>query len=218
MKKLFYACASLLCLALGASALILSGSGALRLLDSRAEQAQKQTQERGISTDMPVQPVSNPAEPATPPADHPAQAAVSSDTAPAFRVYVWNPDQVMKNTQPGRTVSKFAEAYQKVMDQNIKALNAAIADKKKRYDKAQAQKLIADFAKRKTTVENDARRLIRNMVRQTMRNSPKKDALLIENDRATYVPNGVNITEELIRAIDPLKLDLPDPPKPIVIK
>ena len=56
------------------------------------------------------------------------------------------------------------------------------------------------------------------MVRQTMRNSPKKDALLIENDRATYVPNGVNITEELIRAIDPLKLDLPDPPKPIVIK
>ena len=42
MKKLFYACASLLCLALGASALILSGSGALRLLSSRAEPALEQ--------------------------------------------------------------------------------------------------------------------------------------------------------------------------------
>ena len=115
-------------------------------------------------------------------------------------------------------MSEYAAAYQKVMDQNVAAIKKALANKRKNYNAAEGQKLIAQFTQQKKTVWNDARSIIRGLVRSAASASPLKDALLLEAGSATYIPRGQDKTDELISAIDRLKLNVPAPPKPIEIK
>ncbi len=231
MKKLFYACAALLCLALAASSLVLSGTGALLLLRkaddvgaggvvSAPAPISSLSHDEGIrSADKAaeVTPLAN-AQPATSRAGLvPTVKAPSAPVSAKPNVYVWDLERVLKSSQAGQAVSQYADAYQKVMDKNIALLKAAIADKKKRYDVKQANKLISQFTQQKNSVWNDARSIIRGLVRSTA-TTAMKDALLLEIGNATYIPEGSDKTEELISRIDKIKLNIPDPPKPIVIK
>lgn len=231
MKKLFYACAALLCLALAASSLILSGAGALLLLrkaddvgaggavSAPAPLSALSRDETIKSADKAAEatPLAS-AQPTTPHTDLvPMTKAPSSPVTMKPNVYVWNLERVLKSSRAGQAVSKYADAYQKVMDRNVALLKAAIADKKKRYDVKEANKLIAQFTQQKNTVWKDARNIIRGIVRSTATTS-MKDALLLEIEHATYIPEGSDKTEELISRIDKIKLNIPDPPKPIVIK
>lgn len=213
MKKLFYICASLLCLALGASMLILSGAGALRLLRSPVEDPAP----AAACGPAPVPAASSAQPEATQP--EPAKQAETSEQAKVSetRVYVWDLERVLKDSVHGRAVSAYADAYQKVMEKNVTLVNTALADKKKRYNAAEGKKLIAQFNQQRNSVWNDARTIIRGLVR-TAAAKTLKDALLIENTAATHIPTGVDKTDELIAQIDTIKLNLPDPPKPILIK
>ncbi len=224
MKKLFYACAAVLCLALGISALALSAAVGLRLLRKPGTEAV----EVRVSGNVPIPaPAAAPVPaPATPPAPSAsaagAEKAEKEVAAPAEKaavpgVYVWDLTRVLKTSRAGQAVSQYAEAYQKVMDKNVALLKAAIANKKKHYDVKQANKLIAQFTQQKNSVWNDARSIIRGLVRSTAATT-MKDALLLEIENATYIPGESDKTEELISSIDKIKLNIPDPPKPIVIK
>ena len=65
---------------------------------------------------------------------------------------------------------------------------------------------------------SDAQNIVRGLVRSAAASSPLKDALLIDRKDALYLPDEFDRTDELIGLIDKLKLNLPDPPKPIELK
>ncbi len=166
MKKLLYFCASLLCLALAVSALILSGAAGLRLLTEPArEEAAAKAAAPAADSVPEVRTVSDfPAEANAPeaksseksaPVDSATKTASAEKAVPSEklspRVCLVDFDKVMKNSVPGRAVSDYAVAYQKVMDKNVAALKAALANKRKRYNTAEGQKLIAQFTNRRAT-------------------------------------------------------------------
>ena len=124
----------------------------------------------------------------------------------------------MKDSAPGKAVNAYAEKYAAVMAKNVTLLNAALANKKKKYDVPQVKKLIAQYTKQKSDVWTEARSIVREMLRAAVAESPLKDALLIEKDKAFYLPGGLDRTDELIGYINVLTLDLPAPPKPVRIE
>ena len=210
MKKLLYVCASLLCLALGVSVLLLSAAAGLRLLrESPATQ-------EGAAVN-----VAAPA-PASSAGDAAAKNAPAEKGAfavqPGPRVYIVDYDKVLKSSVPGRAVSNYAQKYEAVMAQNVAKLNAALADKKKKYDVPAVKKMIAQYTKQKSDVWNDARNIITGLVHTAVAPSPLKDALLIDKSSVLNLPEGADKTDELIGYIDLLKLNLPAPPQPIEIK
>ena len=216
MKKLLYVCASLLCLALGAAVLVLSAAAGLRLL--REPPAAQEG--AAVNAAAPV------------PAAVPAPVASAGDTAeksapaekdvpvvkPGTLVYTVDFEKVLKNSVPGRAVTGYAQKYEAVMTQNISKLNAALADKKKKYNVPAVKKAIAQFTKQKTDVWVDARKILLGLVHTAVAPSPLKDALLLDKSEVLNLPEGLDKTDELISLIDRLKLKLPDPPKPIEIK
>ena len=206
MKKLLYVCASLLCLALGAAVLLLSAAAGLRLLRDPAPVKE------GAAVNA-VAPAPSPVA---------ATAAISDDAVKAAsagpRVYTVDFEKVMKDSVPGRAVNSYARKYEAVMVQNIEKLNAALADRRKRYDVPQVKKMIAQFTKQKSDVWTDARNIIRGLIRTAVAPSPLKDALLIDSGSVLNLPQGLDKTDELIGYIDLLKLNLPAPPQPIEIK
>ena len=219
MKKLLYFCASVLCLALAAGAVMLGGAGALRLLSSpkREEAAEVAASAapavpQAVTTSAP-EPKPEPQTPKSEAAEKPAPAL-----APGMRVGTLDFERVMKNSVPGKAVSSYAEKYAAVMTKNITLLNGALKDRKKRYDTQAVKKAITQFTKQKSAVWSDAQNIVRGLVRTAAASSPLKDALLIDRKDALYLPDEFDRTDELIGLIDKLKLNLPDPPKPIELK
>ena len=219
MKKLLYFCASVLCLALAAGAVMLGGAGALRLLSSpkREEAAEVAASAapaapQAVTTSAP-EPKPEPQTPKSEAAEKPAPAL-----APGMRVGTLDFERVMKNSVPGKAVSSYAEKYAAVMTKNITLLNGALKDRKKRYDTQAVKKAITQFTQQKSAVWSDAQNIVRGLVRTAAASSPLKDVLLIDRKDALYLPDELDRTDELIGLIDKLKLNLPDPPKPIELK
>ena len=219
MKKLLYFCASVLCLALAAGAVMLGGAGALRLLSSpkREEAAEvaasaASAAPQAVTTPAP-EPKPEPPTPKSEAAEKPAPAL-----APGMRVGTLDFERVMKNSVPGKAVSSYAEKYAAVMTKNITLLNGALKDRKKRYDIQAVKKAITQFTQQKSAVWSDAQNIVRGLVRTAAASSPLKDVLLIDRKDALYLPDELDRTDELIGLIDKLKLNLPDPPKPIELK
>ena len=219
MKKLLYFCASVLCLALAAGAVMLGGAGALRLLSSpkREEAAEVAASAapaapQAVTTPAP-EPKPGPQTPKSEAAEKPAPAL-----APGMRVGTLDFERVMKNSVPGKSVSSYAEKYAAVMTKNITLLNGALKDRKKRYDTQAVKKAITQFTQQKSAVWSDAQNIVRGLVRTAAASSPLKDVLLIDRKDALYLPDELDRTDELIGLIDKLKLNLPDPPKPIELK
>ena len=219
MKKLLYFCASVLCLALAAGAVMLGGAGALRLLSSpkREEAAEvaasaASAAPQAVTTPAP-EPKPEPQTPKSEAAEKPAPAL-----APGMRVGTLDFERVMKNSVPGKAVSSYAEKYAAVMTKNITLLNGALKDRKKRYDIQAVKKAITQFTQQKSAVWSDAQNIVRGLVRTAAASSPLKDVLLIDRKDALYLPDELDRTDELIGLIDKLKLNLPDPPKPIELK
>lgn len=219
MKKLLYFCASVLCLALAAGAVMLGGAGALRLLSSpkREEAAEVAASAapaapQAVTTPAP-EPKPEPQTPKSEAAEKPAPAL-----APGMRVGTLDFERVMKNSVPGKVVSSYAEKYAAVMTKNITLLNGALKDRKKRYDTQAVKKAITQFTQQKSAVWSDAQNIVRGLVRTAAASSPLKDVLLIDRKDALYLPDELDRTDELIGLIDKLKLNLPDPPKPIELK
>ncbi len=221
MKKLLYFCASVLCLALAAGAVMLGGAGALRLLSSpkREEAAEVAASAapavpQAVTTSAPEPKT----EPQTPPSEAAEKPAPVPAPAPGMRVYTLDFERVMKNSAPGKAVNSYAEKYAAVMTQNINQLNGALKSRKRRYNIAAVKKAIEQFTKQRSAVWSDAQNIVRGLVRTAAASSPLKDALLIDRKDALYLPDEFDRTDELIGLIDKLKLNLPDPPKPIELK
>ena len=221
MKKLLYFCASVLCLALAAGAVMLGGAGALRLLSSpKREEAAEVAASAAPAVPQAVTtsaPEPKP-EPQTPPSEAAEKPAPVPAPAPGMRVYTLDFERVMKNSVPGKAVSSYAEKYAAVMTKNITLLNGALKDRKKRYDTQAVKKAITQFTQQKSAVWSDAQNIVRGLVRTAAASSPLKDVLLIDRKDALYLPDELDRTDELIGLIDKLKLNLPDPPKPIELK
>ena len=214
MKKIVQVCIALMFLSIAAGVFMLSRAGALRLMREPKEGAAAQ----------PAAPAPA-AVPATVPAPAPApgeQSAAKPGPAPSeqpgTRVYTLDFERIMKDSAPGKAVNAYAEKYAAVMAKNVTLLNAALANKKKKYDVPQVKKLIAQYTKQKSDVWTEARSIVREMLRAAVAESPLKDALLIEKDKAFYLPGGLDRTDELIGYINVLTLDLPAPPKPVRIE
>ena len=219
MKKLLYFCASVLCLALAAGAVMLGGAGALRLLSSpkREEAAEVAASAAPAApqavTTLASEPKPEPQTPKSEAAEKPTPAL-----ALGMRVGTLDFERVMKNSVPGKAVSSYAEKYAAVMTKNITLLNGALKDRKKRYDTQAVKKAITQFTQQKSAVWSDAQNIVRGLVRTAAASSPLKDVLLIDRKDALYLPDELDRTDELIGLIDKLKLNLPDPPKPIELK
>ena len=204
MKKLALACMALMFLSIGAGVFMLSRAGALRLMREPKEGAA-------------AQPAASAPAPA-PGNQAAAKPGPASSVPPGTRVYTLDFERIMKDSGPGRAVNAYAEKYAAVMAKNVTLLNAALANKKRKYDVPQVKKLIAQYTKQKSDVWTDARNIVRELLRTAVAESPLKDALLIEKDKAFYLPAGLDRTDELIGYINVLTLDLPAPPKPVRIE
>ena len=198
---------------------MLGGAGALRLLSSpkREEAAEVAASAapaapQAVTTPAP-EPKPEPQTPKSEAAEKPAPAL-----APGMRVGTLDFERVMKNSVPGKAVSSYAEKYAAVMTKNITLLNGALKDRKKRYDTQAVKKAITQFTQQKNAVWSDAQNIVRGLVRTAAASSPLKDVLLIDRKDALYLPDELDRTDELIGLIDKLKLNLPDPPKPIELK
>ncbi|MBQ9422892.1 MAG: hypothetical protein IJU32_04880 [Pyramidobacter sp.] len=222
MKKLLYFCTSLMCLALAAGVLALSGAGALRLLREPAKEsaavqpAAPSPAPAAAAEPAPAAEKATEAEKAEPAASAPAEKAAPA-VQPGTQVYTGDFERVMKNSAPGKAVSNYATQYEAVMTKNINLLNNALKDRKKRYNTQAVKKALDQFTKQKSSVRADARTIISGLVRSAAASSPLKDALLIDRKDALSLPEGFDRTAEVIALIDKLKLNLPDPPKPITI-
>ena len=227
MKKLVQACIALMCLSIAAGVFMLSRAGALRLMREPKEGAAAQ----------PAAPATVPATvPAPAPAPgeqtaakpepaktasakaEPAKAGLIPSVPPGTRVYTLDFERIMKDSAPGKAVNAYAEKYAAVMAQNVTLLNAALANRRKKYDVPRVKKLIEQYTKQKSDVWTEARSIVREMLRAAVAESPLKDALLIEKANAFYLPAGLDRTDELIGYINVLTLDLPDPPKPVRVE
>ncbi len=207
MKKVVQICISLMCLSIAAGVFMLSRAGALRLMPEPAREGA-----------APV-PAPTPA-PEKPPAADPGPAAQAPAPAvqPGSRVFTLDFERIMKDSAPGKAVNAYAEKYAAVMAQNVTLLNAALANRRKKYDVPRVKKLIEQYTKQKSDVWTEARSIVREMLRAAVAESPLKDALLIEKANAFYLPAGLDRTDELIGYINVLTLDLPDPPKPVRVE
>ena len=195
---------------------MLGGAGALRLLSSpkreEAAEVAASAAPQAVTTPAP-EPKPEPQTPKSEAAEKPAPAL-----APGMRVGTLDFERVMKNSVPGKAVSSYAEKYAAVMTKNITLLNGALKDRKKRYDTQAVKKAITQFTQQKSAVWSDAQNIVRGLVRTAAASSPLKDVLLIDRKDALYLPDELDRTDELIGLIDKLKLNLPDPPKPIELK
>ena len=214
MKKLVLACMALMFLSIAAGVFMLCRAGTLRLMREPKEGAAVQTAASSPAPAPEPQPAAKP-EPAKP---DPGKAEPAPAVQPGTRVYTLDFERIMKDSAPGKAVNAYAEKYAAVMAKNVTLLNAALANKKKKYDVPQVKKLIAQYTKQKSDVWTEARSIVREMLRAAVAESPLKDALLIEKDKAFYLPGGLDRTDELIGYINVLTLDLPAPPKPVRIE
>ena len=195
---------------------MLSRAGALRLMP---EPAREEAAAKSAAPAPAPVPAPTPA-PEKPPAADPGPATQAQAPAvqPGSRVYTLDFERIMKDSAPGKAVNAYAEKYAAVMAQNVTLLNAALANKRKKYDVPRVKKLIEQYTKQKSDVWTEARSIVREMLRAAVAESPLKDALLIEKANAFYLPAGLDRTDELIGYINVLTLDLPDPPKPVRVE
>ena len=225
MKKVVQVCIALMFLSIAAGVFMLSRAGALRLMREPKEGAAVQPAAPAPATVPAPAPAPGeqtaakpePAKTASAKAE-PAKAEPIPAVPPGTRVYTLDFERIMKDSAPGKAVNAYAEKYAAVMAKNVTLLNAALANKKKKYDVPQVKKLIAQYTKQKSDVWTEARSIVREMLRAAVAESPLKDALLIEKDKAFYLPGGLDRTDELIGYINVLTLDLPAPPKPVRIE
>jgi len=209
MKKLLYLCAALMCLAIAAGVIALSGAGALRLLRASATDAPTASHAAKTAVSVTGQPA--PETPVPAPKAEPLQP-------PAPRVYTVDLERVMKTSAPGKAVLDYADRYEAVMTQNIGLLDSALKNKRKRYDTRAMKNALAQFTRQKSAVRADARNIIMGLIRSAAAASPLNGALLIDRRDALYLPDNFDKTDEVIALIDKLKLNLPEPPKPIRIE
>ena len=209
MKKIVQVCIALMFLSIAAGVFMLSRAGALRLM--------REPKEGAAAQPAAPAPAAVSETPAAAKAE-PAKADPAPSVPPGTRVYTLDFERIMKDSAPGKAVNAYAEKYAAVMAKNVTLLNAALANKKKKYDVPQVKKLIAQYTKQKSDVWTEARSIVREMLRAAVAESPLKDALLIEKDKAFYLPGGLDRTDELIGYINVLTLDLPAPPKPVRIE
>ena len=210
MKKVVQVCIAVMFLSIAAGVFMLSRAGALRLMREPREGAAAQPAAPAPGDQTPAKP--EPAQTAS------AKAEPIPSMQPGTRVYTLDFERIMKDSAPGKAVNAYAEKYAAVMAKNVTLLNAALANKKKKYDVPQVKKLIAQYTKQKSDVWTEARSIVREMLRAAVAESPLKDALLIEKDKGFYLPAGLDRTDELIGYINVLTLDLPAPPKPVRIE
>lgn len=219
MKKLALACMALMFLSIAAGVFMLSRAGALRLMREPKEEAAAQPAASAPAPAPGNQAAAKPEPAKTASAKaEPAKADPAPAVQPGTRVYTLDFERIMKDSAPGKAVNAYAEKYAAVMAKNVTLLNAALANKKKKYDVPQVKKLIAQYTKQKSDVWTEARSIVREMLRAAVAESSLKDALLIEKDKAFYLPGGLDRTDELIGYINVLTLDLPAPPKPVRIE
>lgn len=229
MKKVVQVCIALMFLSIAAGVFMLSRAGALRLMREPKEGAAAQPAAPAPAAVPATVPAPAPApgeqtaakpEPAKTASAkaEPAKAEPIPSVPPGTRVYTLDFERIMKDSAPGKAVNAYAEKYAAVMAKNVTLLNAALANKKKKYDVPQVKKLIAQYTKQKSDVWTEARSIVREMLRAAVAESPLKDALLVEKDKAFYLPGGLDRTDELIGYINVLTLDLPAPPKPVRIE
>jgi hypothetical protein len=220
MKKVVQVCIALMFLSIAAGVFMLSRAGALRLMREPKEGAAVQPAAPAPATVPAPAPAPGEQTAAKPEPAKTASAKAESTPSvqPGTRVYTLDFERIMKDSAPGKAVNAYAEKYAAVMAKNVTLLNAALANKKKKYDVPQVKKLIAQYTKQKSDVWTEARSIVREMLRAAVAESPLKDALLIEKDKAFYLPAGLDRTDELIGYINVLTLDLPAPPKPVRIE
>ena len=210
MKKVVQVCIALMFLSIAAGVFMLSRAGALRLM--------REPKEGAAARSAAPSPATVPAPAPVPGNQAAAKPGPALAEQPGTRVYTLDFERIMKDSAPGKAVNAYAEKYAAVMAKNVTLLNAALANKKKKYDVPQVKKLIAQYTKQKSDVWTEARSIVREMLRAAVAESPLKDALLIEKDKAFYLPAGLDRTDELIGYINVLTLDLPAPPKPVRIE
>ena len=217
MKKVVQVCVALMFLSIAAGVFMLSRAGALRLMrePAREEAAAQPAAPAPAAVPAPGEQTAAKPEPAK---TESAKAGPIPSMQPGTRVYTLDFERIMKDSAPGKAVNAYAEKYAAVMAKNVTLLNAALANKKKKYDVPQVKKLIAQYTKQKSDVWTEARSIVREMLRAAVAESPLKDALLIEKDKGFYLPAGLDRTDELIGYINVLTLDLPAPPKPVRIE
>ena len=105
------------------------------------------------------------------------------------------------------------------MDANVKSLNDAIAAKMPGLNVAEARKLIAQCAERKTGIRRDVDEFLIQLVTQAASELPMlARSVLIEKSAATWAAAEIDVTGALIASLDAVNVELPELPRRLEVK
>ena len=174
-----------------------------------------------------VQPPAPAAVPAEPPPVVSAEPAAAPEPPPPPHtadvsipgVYGWNLDLVLERSHTGRELRRYAKDYVDVMNKSIAELDKALKSNDKRLNRAEAQKLRADFVKRRDGMDKHTSDFLARIVGEAFANEPELAGItLIEHKNFTRLAKDADLTVKVIETIDRFHMKLPPLPKALKLE
>lgn len=138
-----------------------------------------------------------------------------SQSAVRLLLYHWSPEQVMARSKAGQSLSEYARQYARIMESNAAILNGALKRNAKNLKAGEAQKMVAEFKRRRDAAPQDARMFIRSLAAEELKKDPRfADAYILEGELTfTQAPASADITSEVVEMLDRMKITLPPLPR-----
>ena len=224
IKRIFAALGVIFALALFAGVCGISAVWAVRHFGVLMPPGQNAAQAPAVQPPAPAAPATVPAEP--PPAVS-AEPAAAPEPPPLPhtadvsipRVYGWNLELVLERSHTGRELRRYAKDYVDVMNKSIAELDKALAGNDKRLNRAEAQKLRADFVKRRDGMDKHTADFLARIVGEAFANEPELAGItLIEQKNFTRLAKDADLTVKVIETIDRFHMKLPPLPKALKLE
>jgi len=142
-------------------------------------------------------------------------AAEPAQNAVRLPLYHWSPEQAMARSKAGQALSGYARQYARIMENNAAVLNGVLKRNAKNLKAGEAQKMIAEFKRRRDAAPQDARMFIRSLVAAELKKDSRfADAYILEGELTfTQAPASADITSEVVAMLDKMKITLPPLPR-----
>ena len=218
IKRIFAALGVIFALALFAGVCGISAVWAVRHFGVLMPPGQNAAQAPAVQPPAPAAPATVPAEPPPavsaepPPPPHTADVSIPG-------VYGWNLELVLERSHTGRELRRYAKDYVDVMNKSIAELDKALKSNDKRLNRAEAQKLRADFVKRRDGMDKHTADFLARIVGEAFANEPELAGItLIEQKNFTRLAKDADLTVKVIETIDRFHMKLPPLPKALKLE
>ncbi len=143
-----------------------------------------------------------------------------SGTQPELPLYYWDLDRVMSQSKAGKMLTDYAAKYAQVMENNAAALRKALKKDDKSPKAEEARAMIAQFEKRRSAAEIDARAFVRRLVAKELQEEPRFANAYVIDDANTFMfaPVSADVSTFLIEQLNEVNLNLPQLPRSVELQ